>query len=244
MAFPNVHYGSFGDEKVIRTAQGGHPLGQKMELPDGSLYRYALVGEAIPAGQLAQSPLVIAAHDLDLVPQAAAAVGDTSILLTIPTTAITLDQYLGGSVNINDGPGEGHRYRIQGHAAVAISGTGTFRLDETVREALTVAASLCGLFANPWNSSILWNTSPDGIPTGFATTEVANGEYCWLQTRGLGSVWIQGTVVVGRQHVPSVNTSGAVDPHVSTGDAGHGAFILHGVVPDTTDYGFGMITIE
>lgn len=245
MAFPSRHYGSFGDEKVVQTAQRGK-LGRLMELPDGSLYRYGSTGEAIGAGQLAQTPLAIGNHDMDLVQQAAAAVGATSISVTLGGTAATKNQYQDGWIYINDGPGEGHRYRIKSHEAVASGGTATLLLDESlgVREALTVAATLSGLMANPYKGALLYNTTPDGIPVGFAATELASGEFGWFQTRGEACVWMQGTGVLGKVHVGGLTTTGSVDVHVSTGDAAQGVFVANSPLAVTTDYQWGRIIIE
>lgn len=246
MAFPSRHYGSFGDEKVVRTAQGGHPLGQLMELPDGALYRYTQAGEALGAGNLCQTPLKVADHDMDLAVQTAAAVGDTTLALTLGSTAATLDQYLGGYVNINGDPGGGHRYRIQGHAAVNSGGTITLRLDEPIAEALTTASSQCGLFVNPWNGTLLYNISTaDGVPQGFAATELANNEFGWLQTRGWGSVLVIGSAAIGKVGTPAVaTTAGGVQPHVAAGDDGMAVCVFQDPISVTTDYGWAFITLE
>tara|TARA_R110000751_G_scaffold6748_3_gene28496 strand:- start:603 stop:1340 length:738 start_codon:yes stop_codon:yes gene_type:complete len=245
MAFPTRTYGNFGDEKVIRTAARGK-IGSLMELPDGSLYRYTLAGAALPAGQLAQSPLAIANHDMDLVVAATVAVGVLEFTATLGGTAATADQYKDGWVYINDGPGEGHRYRIGAHAAVGSGAVMTIPIDEDggVREALNVTTSLCGLMANPWNNSILFAATVTGVPVGFAPTEVASGEYCWLQTRGYATVWMQGTGVLGHAHKPSVTTAGSVDVHVATGDASPTVFVANSPLAVTTDYQWGFICIE
>jgi len=217
-----------------------------MELPDGSLYRYGKAGEAIGAGQLAQNILAIANHDMDLVCQASSAVGATSVTFTLGATAATANQYQDGWLYINDGPGEGHRYRIKDHLAVASAGVITVNLDEPngIREAITVTTTLGGLMANPYSSALLYNTTPDGIPIGFAATELASGEFGWFQTRGYAAVWMQGTGVLGKVHVPGLTTSGSVDVHVSTGDAAQGVFVADAPLAVTTDYQWGRIIIE
>ena len=85
MAFPNRIYGVYGDEKVVQTAKR-QKHGTLMELPDGSLYRYCETGEAIGAGNLAQTPLAIANHDMDLVVAASVVVGATVITATLGAT--------------------------------------------------------------------------------------------------------------------------------------------------------------
>ena len=94
----------------------------------------------------------IANHDMDLV-TAAAAQDATSITVTLGATAATLDQYKGGYIYVNDGPGEGQSFAIAGHPAADASATLALRLEDgdDVRVALT-SASLCGLMANPYSS--------------------------------------------------------------------------------------------
>ncbi|KKL16382.1 hypothetical protein LCGC14_2496170, partial [marine sediment metagenome] len=55
MAFPNVIYGRYGDEKVAQSTKiGGLPLGQEMVLPDGREFRHscAQTAAALVAGKL------------------------------------------------------------------------------------------------------------------------------------------------------------------------------------------------
>src|SRR4030042_2004512 len=110
MSFPVSADGSFGQEKVVTTTKKV-PLGTRMVLEDGRAFRYCKAGEALGAGTLCQTPLAIADHDMDLPIALAAAVGATSISVTIATTAVTADQYMDGYIYINDGAGEGHIYR-------------------------------------------------------------------------------------------------------------------------------------
>ena len=242
----NRLFGSFGDEKVVRTAQGGQKLGTLMELPDGSLYRYCKTGEALGAGTCIQTPLAIADHDMDLAIEADAAIGVRTFTVTLGSTLATVDQYKDGYVYINDGAGEGHKYRLRSNLAVASGQTFTCELEEKdfLREALTTATSLAGLMANPYNGALLVNTSPDGAATGFACTELASGEFGWLQTRGWGCVLIQGTALIGDVGVPSLNQTGAVDPHVGTGDAGLSVCLFTSPAAVGGDSGFAYITID
>lgn len=245
MAFPTRTYGDFGDEKKVFTVSRGK-LGSLMELPDGSLYRFCETGEALGAGQLCQTPLAIANHDMDLAVAASAVVGATTFTVTLGATAVTKDQYKDGWAVINDGPGEGHRYRIGAHAAVASAGVMTVPIDEDggLREALTVTTSLVGLHANPYNGSLLYNTTPDGVPTGVACTELASGERGWLQTRGWGAALVIGTAVLGQKAIASITTTGGISPHVITGDDGPNVALFGAPIAVTTDYGWVYINIE
>jgi hypothetical protein len=232
-------------EKVV-TATKKVPLGTRMIMEDGRAFRYCKAGEAIGAGMLCQTGLAIADHDMDLPIQAAAAVGATSISVTIATTAVTADQYADGYIYINDGAGEGHIYRIDSAHAAYAAGTVVIPLapGDAVAEVLATATSLAGLVANPYGGALLYNTTPDGLAIGVAATEIASASYGWLQTWGWGNVLVNGTQVLGKCAVPGLTTSGSVDPHVSTGDAALNIGVC-GATPIsvTTDYGFFFLTI-
>ena len=237
MAFLNYVGLDYGDETVTSTTESrGITLGTKGLMPDGRVFRYSKAGEAITAGLMCQNSIAIANHDMDLV-TAAAAAGATSIVSTLGGTAVTADQYKGGTLYVNDGAGEGQTFRIATHAAVSSSGDFTvpFEGKQTVKTALT-ASSLTGLKANPYNGTLIYNTTPDGIPTGFTPTDVASGAYFWQQTYGDAAVFAQGTMVLGQCVVPSTNTTGAVDPHVATGDDNWNVAVVCSPIAVTTDY--------
>ena len=228
MAFLNYVGLDYGDETVTSTTESrGVTLGTKGLMPDGRVFRYSLAGEAITAGLMCQTPLAIANHDMDLV-TAAAAAGATSIVSTLGGTAVTKDQYKGGTLYVNDGDGEGQTFRIATHAAVSSSGAFTvpFEGKQTVKTALTAS----------YNGTLLYNTTADGIPTGFSPTDVANGAYFWQQTYGDAAVLVNGTVVLGQCVVPGTTTSGSVDAHVATGDDNMNVALVCSPISVTTDY--------
>ena len=242
MAFLNYVGLDYGDETVTSTTESrGITLGTKGLMPDGRVFRYSKAGEAITAGLMCQTPLAIANHDMDLV-TAAAAVGATSIVSTLGGTAVTKDQYKGGTIYVNDGAGEGQTFRIATHAAVSSSGDFTvpFEGKQTVKTALT-ASSLTGIKANPYNGTLLYNTTPDGIPTGFSPTDVASGAYFWQQTYGDAAILVNGTVVLGQCVVPGTSTSGSVDTHVATGDDNWNVAVVCSPISVTTDYQHAFI---
>ena len=242
MAFLNYVGLDYGDETVTSTTESrGVTLGTKGLMPDGRVFRYSKAGEAITAGLMCQTPLAIANHDMDLV-TAAAAAGATSIVSTLGGTAVTKDQYKGGTLYVNDGAGEGQTFRIATHAAVSSSGDFTvpFEGKQTVKTALT-ASSLTGIKANPYNGTLLYNTTPDGIPTGFSPTDVASGAYFWQQTYGDAAILVNGTVVLGQCVVPGTTTSGSVDTHVATGDDNWNVAVVCSPISVTTDYQHAFI---
>jgi len=244
--FPNYVQLGYGQEKKEQsTAIGNIAVGTRGVTPDGRVFYYAKAGEALGAGKLCQGPLAVANEDMDLAIQTAAPIGDKTILVTTGG-AVAVDLYKGGYIYINDGPGEGHLYRIKSNTVTTGAATMTVTLEdgETVREALTTASSLAGLKKNQHNGSLLYNTTPDGIPTGVAPIEVTNAFFFWLQTWGNCALLVNGTVVLGKTVSPGLTTSGSVDAFVATGSNAGAIAYVNSPISVTTDYQHAFLTIS
>lgn len=236
---------SFGQEKLVSTAQGANVLGTYGVTPDGRLFKYSLAGEAIGAGKITMQRLGIANHDMDLV-TAAAAIGASSITVTLGATLATLDQYKDGFLYVNDGAGEGHLYFIQGHPAAASAATLALNLgSDIVREAVD-SASLCGLMVNPYRDVELFDADAvDGGPLGVAPTEIANAEFFWNQIRGHAAVLCDVAPVAGEPVRVSDSVDGAFEPlnrDVADEDDSFIGIASH-IPPVTTDYGIIVLNI-
>jgi hypothetical protein len=246
MAFPRTVELNWGDEKKeSSTAIGNIAVGTRGITPDGRVFRYASAGEALGAGKLLQDPVAIANEDMDLAPQAAAAIGAKTMTVTTGG-AVAVDLYKDGYLYINDGPGEGHIYRVQGNTVTTGVATMTVTLEEgeTIREALTTADSQVGLKKPPYQSMLLYNTTPDGIPRGVAPIEVTNAYFFWAQTWGDCGLWINGTVVLGKTVSPGLTTSGSVDAFVAGGSNAGAIAYVNSPIAITTDYGHCFLTIS
>lgn len=249
---------NFGQEKESSTSDfAGVPVGSRYQSIDGlRTFRYAFSQGAIGAGQVAMESAGTANHDMDLAIAAAAAIGDGSITVTLGGTLASLDQYKDGYIYINDGAGEGHTYHIQGHAAAAASGSLAVRLgDDTVREALTTAASLAGLYKNPYMHVELYDGSDiDGIVAGVAPAEIADNSYFWCQTWGPAAVLSGGVVpVIGKTvqtDIVGTPVDGAIEhtiliegtPNTGNDQVALGVATL--IAPVDTDYGMIFLTIN
>ena len=111
MAHPTRVYADYGMEKKTGTDKY-HALGTILELPDGREFRYALAGAvALDQGKIVAAKAPTGHHDMDLV-TAAAAVGDSSVTVTLEGTAAAKDIYADGYLFTNDDTGEGQVYRI------------------------------------------------------------------------------------------------------------------------------------
>ena len=211
MSFPNRIYGDFGAEKVTNTTKK-RSLGTILELPDGREFKYALNGGSeITSGKLASSAVMIGNHDMDLT-TATTAVGANSVTVTLGGTAATNDQYADGYLYTNDGTSEGHVYRIASNPAADSSATleVTLASNDEIKTALTTGDTLSGLVVNPYSGVVVSPTSITNRTLGVTATTIAANAYGFVQTKGLASVLVSGTVVAGEPlRVAGATTAGA-----------------------------------
>ena len=190
-----------------------HPLGTRMALPDGRVYRYALNGAvALSIARLCQESVVISGHGTDIVVAAAAAIGATSVTITNNTTAITANMYKDGYLLVNDEAGEGQLCKIKSHPAATATASCVLTLYDEF--ALTVAltiASQVGLRKSSYQDVVVNPTTPTGIPIGVCPIAVTAAYYFWLQTWGPAAVLTNGTVIRGLTVAPGATTAGSVD---------------------------------
>lgn len=244
-SFAHVVPLAIGGEKVTNTTKK-HPLGTVGEDIFGNRYHYCFSQGTIGAGQVTMSSAGVANHDMDLAVQAAAAIGAQSISVTLGATAATANQYADGLIYVNDGPGEGHRYRIKDHLAADASATLKLNLypNDKVKEALTTADSLCGLMESRYTDVEVFDVDDvDGAYVGIAPTEVADNAYFWCQFAGEAAVLIDtSTVVLGNAVQAESAVDGAVglfDVSGNTDNSSIGVITL--IVAVSTDYGMVIL---
>lgn len=188
---------ALGEDVYSSSTTAKHALGTPGETPDGNKYRYVLAGAApLVVGNVIQAPAELANHQ-NLVP-AAAAIGDTTITVTLGATAATADQYADGTATVTVTPGLGQIFRISGNPAADSAATLTLTLKDSVRVALTTTSRI-DLAPNPYRSVIQCPaTTLTGAPVGVCTTiPIPAAEYGWIQTKGVGGVLGTGTPGVG-----------------------------------------------
>ena len=247
MSFPNRIYGDFGAEKTTNTTKK-RALGTILELPDGREFKYVLNGSgAITSGKLTSSAAMIGNHDMDLT-TAAASVGDTSITVTLGGTAATKDQYADGYIYTNDGTGEGQIYRIASNPAADSSATlaVTLASNDPVNVALD-STTLSGLAVNPYSGIVVSPTSVTNRTLGVTATDIAANAYGFVQTKGLASVLVSGTVVAGEPlRVAGATTAGAAMAldRDGSGENEQEIGVVHNVVAVSTDYCLAFLNID
>ena len=247
MSFPNRIYGDFGSEKVTNTTKK-RALGTILELPDGREFKYALNGgSAISSGKLASSAAMIGNHDMDLT-TAAASVGDTSITVTLGATAATKDQYADGYIYTNDGTGQGQVYRIASNPAA--DGSATLAVTLASNDPVSVAldsTTESGLAVNPYSGIVVSPTSVTNRTLGVTATDIAANAYGFVQTKGLASVLVSGTVVAGQPlRVAGATLAGAAMALNRDGTDENEQFIgvVHNVVAANTDNCLAFLNID
>ena len=247
MSFPNRIYGDFGSEKVTNTTKK-RALGTILELPDGREFKYALNGgSAISSGKLASSAAMIGNHDMDLT-TAAASVGDTSITVTLGATAATKDQFADGYIYTNDGTGQGQVYRIASNPAA--DGSATLAVTLASNDPVSVAldsTTESGLAVNPYSGIVVSPTSVTNRTLGVTATDIAANAYGFVQTKGLASVLVSGTVVAGQPlRVAGATLAGAAQPLNRDGTDENEQFIgvVHNVVAANTDNCLAFLNID
>ena len=247
MSFPNRIYGDFGSEKVTNTTKK-RALGTILELPDGREFKYVLNGSgAITSGKLASSAAMIGNHDMDLT-TAAASVGDTSITVTLGATAATKDQYADGYIYTNDGTGQGQVYRIASNPEA--DGSATLAVTLASNDPVSVAldsTTESGLAVNPYSGIVVSPTSVTNRTLGVTATDIAANAYGFVQTKGLASVLVSGTVVAGEPlRVAGATLAGAAQPLNRDGTDENEQFIgvVHNVVAANTDNCLAFLNID
>ena len=193
----------------VTSTVAGTDLGAKVTTTDGRHFRYVKAGAVdLVAGTLQQAPAEVANHT-NMTVQAAAAIGDTEVSVTLGATAATANQYAGGLLIINDVTGQGYSYEVKSHPAADSAATLTVTLSDPVEVALTTS-SQATLIANQYNGVIIHPTASTGAPVGVAITVIAATEYGWIQTAGVVSCLNDASTNIGLGVAPSTNTAGAV----------------------------------
>lgn len=210
MSFPNIIFGSPGDQFVTGTTQVVEPVGSQLCLADGRKYRYALKSAAAAvAGDVQSSPASVANHD-KMTPTAAA-VGAVAVTVALGATAVTADQYRDGYLAIEVGTGFGYVYAIASHAAVASAGSMVVPLREPVQVAIPATAVSTSLISSIWRLVVVAPTTETGAIAGCAVKPIAASAFGWLQTRGIGSATCVASTVAG-ENLSIITTAGSLGP--------------------------------
>jgi len=190
------------------------PIGSKL-LYGNTTYRYCKMGSAaVTAGKCITHAASIA-HHFDLAPTADVAAGETAISVeTAGDTDITLNQYAGGYLYINDGAGEGQMLRIRSNPAHDHSSDPSIVITtyDDLATAITASSSTrITLIADPLSALIVQAATTTGATMGVTVVDMAASHFGWMAVSGPQAVLTSGTLVVGNHAVP-LGAAGAVGP--------------------------------
>lgn len=209
MAFPNVIYGRYGDEKKAQSTKLANEFGVKMILPDGREFHHAqavssatiiagvVVGggaETAGHGNVSGSGLLASATTTENLS------GAKEVYLISKSAAIVKDEYAGGDLNVVGPAGStaygGRMYKIAANDSGAVSSRVKFTLEpyDTLKADCKAGTTIFSLRKNKFAQQNVW-TVGTGAPNGVAPTAVSASFYFWVQRMGDASVWQGGTVV-------------------------------------------------
>ena len=193
------------------SATAQNQLGQRVVDDTGNVYRYVKAGgTALVPGKLQQSAAEITDHQ-NLAPTANAAIGATSVTVTLGSTAATANYYSNGWMIVTASTGAGYRYKIASHPAADSAATLTLTLSDALLTTLASSTSKIDLIPNPYQSVVVNPSTATSDPIGVAVYPITAAYFGWIQTGGVVPVLADGTVVVGTAVVASNATAGAVE---------------------------------
>ena len=187
------------------------PLGSRL-LYGNTVYRYGKMGAgALTAGKCVTHAATIA-HHFDLTPTAGVAAGETAISVETAGTDITLNQYAGGYLYVNDAAGEGQMLRIRSNPAHDHSDDASIIITtyDDLATAITTSSRVT-LIADPLSALIGQAATTTGATMGVTVVDMAATHYGWFAVSGPATVLTSGTLVVGNHAVP-LGAIGAVGP--------------------------------
>ena len=187
-----------------------HAIGDKLELSDGRVFRYAYTAAAIGTGLLVSQDLSATAIVESDGKLTAASAGATSIIYTDSGTvgSATANQYAGGYLHTTDDAGEGYQYRIKSNTA-ADSNAVTFTLYDPIKVAVTTATDVA-VTGSLWYNVLGATAGTDYVVSGVTPIGLSSGYYGWVQTAGVATILADGTIAIGQNLTLSDGVAGAV----------------------------------
>ena len=205
-----------GTTSVTDSLGNDIPLGSALYYGD-RVFRYGLAGGvALTAGKLVQTYVATAADHQDLAPTAGYAAGIYAISVETAGTDLTLNQYAGGYLYVNDLAGEGQCLKIKSNPVHDHSDDPSVVI--TCHDALATAittSSKVSLIQDPWSAVLVAPAAETGAVMGCPIVDMDASAYGWFQTYGPAAVLTVGTVVLGHNVVRSATVAGGVAPATS-----------------------------
>lgn len=199
----------FKQSVFAQSSTKNEELGCLRVLRDGRKFRYAKAGaSALAAGKLAVATAV-GADVMNEACTAIHAIGDTTFSETITSATYAENYFAGGFLQINDGTGEGHQYKIESSSAVTAGTSIVLTLSESIRVATAgTSATEFSIIHSPWQKAVESTTL--GLPLGITPIVVTAAYYYWAQTGGQACALSGNSDAVGKPLFQSTSTAGAL----------------------------------
>lgn len=220
-----IAYGTTSTDQSLGTMTGA-----KFDTSDGR--EFVLIqnaGVALVSGNLIQGPVSIGANHQNLT-TSTAAIGATTVTVTLGGTAVTANQYAGGILVFNAGTGIGQTLRIASHPAQATTtGTVVLTLEDPIQVATLTSDTKSTLMLPPYGSAngadvrtsgcVVCPTTLTGPVIGVTVAPIPASTttlptYGFIQTKGVVGLLNDATTAIGLDIMPSANTAGAVQTYV------------------------------
>jgi hypothetical protein len=232
----------FNQSVFSQSATQKEELGALRILRDGRKFRYAKAGaSALGAGKLTVSA-AIGADVMDEASTAVHAIGDTVFSETITSATYVENYFAGGYLQINDGTGEGHQYKIISSTAVTAGTSIILQLDEPIRVATAAtSATMFTIVHSPWRATV--ESATLGCPVGITPMAVTAAYYYWAQTGGPAIALSANTDAAGMALHQSTTTAGAL-AGLDVGSYYPQVAVALGTAGVATDYKPVMLILE
>ncbi|KKM25447.1 hypothetical protein LCGC14_1594900 [marine sediment metagenome] len=244
-SYPAIVQGNDGDQFGDQVT-ALFPVGQKMELPDNRIFRYAEAGVLTVANNLYQSE-VPKADWLREATATATVKDDTRIDGVITTAALVANDMVEGYVMFETGDDFGRIYQIAENEVGSDIVHGLMLKPDVTVGVIVTASNSINMIKNPWKGIIAKPASDQtALVVGVTPSVIASGDWGWCQTRGVGSCLLDGVVIIGQEVRPSETVAGAVSElnydEGTVEDNGPVGRVVE--VAPTADFGLILLTIE
>lgn len=251
MSFPNTIQGNYADPYDTGSVRI-YDLGQRMMCPNGRVFRYAEMGTIGVANKLYQSELPGANFDTLQIAATQTTLVSTTMTFTNGTTAITEDMFKFGYVCVEETSDLGENHRIYANSACVAGATGIIYLypgDVIQTTVDTTGGNVITLVKSPYKDIIIKAGAADqtAMIIGIPPVVIAANAYGWVQTHGVASCVVEGTVLIAELLRASEGAGdGAVAHHqyseAGAADNGPIGWCMEDCA--TTEFGHIFLTIE
>ena len=243
MSFPNTVHGDEEESLTARTTQNV-PIGQKMVIEDGRIYRYCLNNSstAIIVANLQQGAIPeVAKYGNQAVDTMAAGV-TTLTGVGATTTNLAANELIDGYCWSEQPAQLGPALRTKDNILIDQSAdTGTIDLYTALPIAIG-ASDTISYIRNTWRNVIIAPASTEtGLVAGVSVVVIATSGFGWLQTQGPCKVQTSGTPVITAHVIAAGSAAGEITVQGAAADTVVGKF-MHWATAD--EDGLFWLTME